>query len=61
MKKEIILYYDLDDIVPFGKYKGKKLQIIINGNVDYISWCLKTITTWPPASMMKISTSTRTR
>jgi uncharacterized protein (DUF3820 family) len=35
--------FDLDEEMPFGKYRGKLLADILNDNIDYITWLLENI------------------
>lgn len=33
--------YDLEDVIPFGKHKGKTLQQIIDEDAQWVSWLIK--------------------
>lgn len=35
------MIYNKDTIISFGKYKGRKLEEIINVDFSYIIWCMK--------------------
>ena len=37
---------DLDDTMPFGKYRGKSLENIARMNPGYLSWFRRTITNY---------------
>lgn len=37
------MYYELNTIYDFGKYKGKSLKQVIEDDINYVVWCLTDI------------------
>ena len=37
---------DLKDNMPFGKYKGKTIEYIIDTDVSYMSWIIENVKTF---------------
>jgi len=33
----------LQDVMPFGQYKGQTIEDVINDDYQYVDWCLKNI------------------
>ena len=38
-----IKYYELKDIMPFGKYKGHSIHSIIEADIEYVEWLKKNV------------------
>ncbi len=43
MIQKTLNFYELNDVISFGKHKGKSLKLIIGVDPDYIRWCLSNI------------------
>ena len=41
MRKEVTIYYNLEDKLSFGKYKDKTIQYVLDIDVNYINWLLR--------------------